>query len=113
MRLNAVELSRCNSNQPSANKNESGTHSATLKGESASSKQTNLTWFAKVSGWNPPSPWNTDPNSVEGPFTSKVGVTFKFNIPAQDASTKLSLMLISSAKLPDIMTLTNGTLEKK
>jgi putative aldouronate transport system substrate-binding protein len=38
---------------------------------------------------------------------------FDFNIPAQDAGTKLNLMLATSQELPDIMTITDGELHKK
>ena len=72
-----------------------------------------MTWFSDASFWNPPSPWNTDPKSVEGAITQKTGLTFDFNIPAQDGGTKLSLMLATSEKLPDIITVTDGKLVKK
>ena len=72
-----------------------------------------VTWFADASFWNPPSPWSTDPNTVEGAITQKTGLTFDFNIPAQDAGTKISLMLTTSEELPDLITLTDDKLEKK
>jgi putative aldouronate transport system substrate-binding protein len=105
----AVALSGCTSSKP-------GDNSAETKGsksEAAQGGPTQLAWFADTSFWNPPSPWNTDPNSVEGTITQKTGLTFQWNIPAQDAGTKLSLMLTTSDKLPDIMTVTDGTLIKK
>ncbi|WP_127495298.1 extracellular solute-binding protein [Paenibacillus glycanilyticus] len=114
----SIALSACSSNQP--NNSQEGTNNVPANSAEPSSSSTaentapvKLTWFSDVSGWNPPSPWNSDPNSVEGTITSKTGLSFEFNIPAQDAGTKLSLMLVSSNKLPDIMTLTDGTLEKK
>jgi putative aldouronate transport system substrate-binding protein len=72
-----------------------------------------VTWFADVNYWNPPSPWSTDPNTVEGAITQKTGLTFDFNIPAQDAGMKISLMLATSEELPDLITLTDDKLEKK
>ncbi len=72
-----------------------------------------LTWFADASFWNPPAPWSTDPNTVEGAITQKTGLTFEFNIPAQDGGTKLNLMLATSQELPDIITITDSQLHKK
>ena len=72
-----------------------------------------MSWFADVSYWNPPSPWSTDPNTVEGAITQKTGLTFDFNIPAQDGGMKLSLMLATSEELPDLITLTDDKLAKK
>ncbi|MGO4106557.1 extracellular solute-binding protein [Paenibacillus sp. YAF4_2] len=116
----SIALSACSSNQPDNNKdgaNNAATNSASVEPSANGAQEhmtpVKLTWFSDVSGWNPPSPWNSDPNSVEGTITSKTGLSFEFNIPAQDAGTKLSLMLVSSNKLPDIMTLTDGTIERK
>lgn len=81
--------------------------------DTGSTAPVKLSWFSDASFWNPPSPWNTDPNTVEGAITKKTGITFDFNIPAQDGGTKLNLMLVSNDKLPDVLTLTDGTLEKK
>ena len=72
-----------------------------------------VSWFSDVSFWNPPSPWNTDPKTVEGAITQKTGLTFDFNIPAQDGGTKLSLMLATSEELPDLITVTDDKLVKK
>ncbi|MEH7480019.1 hypothetical protein V7157_02690 [Neobacillus drentensis] len=80
---------------------------------SSSSTPVNLTWFSDVSFWDPPSPWNTNPNSVEGQITKKTGLTFTIDIPAQDADTKLSLLLASMKPLPDVMTIINNDLAKK
>lgn len=109
-----VALSGCSS----AKTEESG-NSATPKGSATASnsaepvKPEKLTWFADASYWNPPSPWNTDPNTVQGAITQKTGLTFEFNIPAQDGGTKLNLMLATSQELPDIITITDGPLHKK
>lgn len=110
----AVALTGCSSAKKEANSN-----SATPKGSATASnsaepvKPEKLTWFADASFWNPPSPWNTDPNTVQGAITQKTGLTFEFNIPAQDAGTKLNLMLATSQELPDLMTITDGQLHKK
>ncbi|CAM4012165.1 hypothetical protein COLU111180_19430 [Cohnella lubricantis] len=105
-----VALTGCSSKS-----NESGNSSNTsaVPSESVQQGPVELTWFSDTNFWNPPSPWNTDPNSVEGTITEKTGLTFQFNIPASDAGTKLSLMLATSEKLPDIVTVTDGTLIKK
>ncbi|RAV05073.1 extracellular solute-binding protein [Paenibacillus sp. YN15] len=71
-------------------------------------------WFSTVDFWNPPANWSTDPNTVQGKITEKTGLTFEFNIPAQDGETKLNLMLVSSGdSFPDLLTLTNAVLGKK
>ncbi|MBD3921766.1 hypothetical protein H8B09_23590 [Paenibacillus sp. PR3] len=72
-----------------------------------------VVWFSDVSSWTPPSPWSTDPQTVEGAITEKTGLTFDFNIPTQDGATKLSLMLVSNEEMPDVMTITNEVLAKK
>ena len=46
-----------------------------------------------------------------GQITEKTGVTISADIPAEDADTKLNL-LIASGQLPDIITTTNSTLIK-
>ncbi|THF75236.1 extracellular solute-binding protein [Cohnella fermenti] len=111
----AMALSGCSSN--SSNGNASGNAGASAgasgSGDQGTTETAKLTWFSDVSGWNPPSPWNSDPASVEGTITSKTGLSFEFNIPAQDAGTKLSLMLVSSDKLPDVISISDGTLIKK
>ncbi|MCA0755418.1 hypothetical protein KP806_10175 [Paenibacillus sp. N4] len=71
-------------------------------------------WFSSIDFWNPPSTWSTDPNTVQGAITEKTGLTFEFNIPAQDGDTKLNLMLVSSGEaFPDVITITNDVLGKK
>ena len=40
-----------------------------------------------------------------GEITKKTGLTFSYNIPAQDGETKLSLMMVaSSGDFPDVIT---------
>ncbi|QGG57356.1 extracellular solute-binding protein [Paenibacillus sp. B01] len=112
--VGTILLAGCSSN--ASNGNESGNSGAPANASGSNNETTapvKLTWFSDVSGWNPPSPWNSDPNSVEGTITSKTGISFEFNIPAQDAGTKLSLMLVNGDKLPDVMSITDGTLIKK
>ncbi|ETT77631.1 hypothetical protein C173_03909 [Paenibacillus sp. FSL R7-277] len=71
-------------------------------------------WFSTVDFWNPPSTWSTDPGTVQGIITEKTGLTFDFNIPAQDGETKLNLMLVSSGEnFPDLLTITSDVLGKK
>lgn len=109
----AVALSGCST----AKNAESGNNASPKESAAATNSEPltpeKLTWFADASFWNPPQPWSTDPNTVEGVITQKTGLTFEFNIPAQDAGTKLNLMLATSQELPDIMTITDGELHKK
>lgn len=71
-------------------------------------------WFSTIDFWNPPTTWNTDPTTVPGAITDKTGLTFEFNIPAQDGETKLNLMLVSGGgDFPDVVTITNEVLGKK
>ncbi|MDQ8739053.1 hypothetical protein [Paenibacillus sp. LHD-38] len=80
-------------------------------GASSTSK---AVWFSSIDFWNPPTTWSTDPNTVQGAITEKTGLTFEFNIPAQDGDTKLNLMLVSSGEaFPDVITITNDVLGKK
>jgi len=79
----------------------------------ASGSADKAVWFSTVDFWNPPATWNTDPNSVEGALTAKTGLTFEFNIPAQDGDTKLNLMLVSGKSFPDVLTVTNDVMVKK
>ncbi|GHT55359.1 hypothetical protein FACS1894109_01770 [Spirochaetia bacterium] len=69
-------------------------------------------WFSDVAGWNPPLTWNLDENTVTGYMTKQTGVQFEMNIPPEDGSAKLALMLVSG-KLPDVMTLTDGDMIKE
>lgn len=78
-----------------------------------SGEPTKLVWFATTDFWNPPA-WSTDPNTVEGAITEKTGLTFEFNIPAQDGETKLNLMLVAGGNnFPDVITTPNEALGKK
>ncbi|GMA61357.1 hypothetical protein NZD89_16830 [Alicyclobacillus fastidiosus] len=70
-----------------------------------------LTWFSDINWWTM-SPWNSNPNTVEGQITQKTGLKFDFNVPAQDADTKLNLMMVSG-KLPDVISLQDGAAEQQ
>ncbi|WP_169082469.1 hypothetical protein [Paenibacillus sp. PL91] len=70
-------------------------------------------WFSTIDFWNPPTTWSTDPKTVQGAITEKTGLTFEFNIPAQDGDTKLNLMLVSGNDFPDVITVTNDVVVKK
>lgn len=76
----------------------------------AASPQT-LTWFTDVNWWTM-GKWNTDPKTVEGAITKHFGLQFNFDVPAQDADTKLNLMLVTG-KLPDIISLQDGATEQQ
>ncbi|MDQ0877811.1 putative aldouronate transport system substrate-binding protein [Paenibacillus sp. V4I3] len=106
-----IALSGCSSSK--SGDNSSNTPKESSAATTAQAAPVKATWFSDASFWNAPTPWNTDPKSVEGAITQKTGLTFDFNIPAQDGGTKLSLMLATSDPLPDLITLTDDTLEKK
>ena len=49
-----------------------------------------------------------------GELTKKTGLTFSYNIPAQDGDTKLSLMMVSSSDaFPDVITTVGPDMGKK
>lgn len=76
-------------------------------------KPMDLNWFVTVGGWNPPQ-WTTEPGTVTGEQTKKTGLTFTYNIPAQDADTKLNLMMVSSSdSFPDVITTIGPDMGKK
>ncbi|KRE47034.1 hypothetical protein [Paenibacillus sp. Soil522] len=109
-----IALSGCSSGSKVENSNSATPkESATATNSEEPVTPEKLTWFADGSYWNPPSPWSTDPNTVEGAITQKTGLTFDFNVPAQDGVMKLSLMLTTLEDLPDIITLTDGKMQKK
>lgn len=105
-----IALSGCSSGNKVENTPQ---ESATATNSTEPVKPEKVTWFSDAGYWNPPSPWNTDPNTVQGVITQKTGLTFDFNIPAQEGGTKLSLMLATSGDLPDVMTVTDTALVKK
>lgn len=109
-----IALSGC-----SANKSGSGTEptnstdTGATASPGASAAPVNLNWFSTVGGWNPPQ-WTTEPGTVMGEQTKKTGLTFSFNIPAQDGDTKLNLMMVSSPdSFPDVITTVGPDMGKK
>lgn len=70
---------------------------------------TNISWF--VSTGVVPSNWNQD-YYIMRTITEKTGVTVTATTPADDADTKLNLMIINNS-LPDLITLSNTTLIKE
>ena len=84
-----------------------------LQGNTQAQTSSKVVWFSTVDFWNPPKTWSTDPKTVAGAITEQTGLTFEFNIPAQNGATKLNLMLVSKEDLPDVMTLTDPILVGK
>ncbi|PWW02559.1 putative aldouronate transport system substrate-binding protein [Paenibacillus cellulosilyticus] len=111
----SMALTACGgSGSSDENASDSTTPSTTADSTASGSGQPDkAVWFSSVDFWNPPAKWNTDPNSVEGAITAKTGLTFEFNIPAQDGDTKLNLMLLSNKEFPDVLTITNDVMVKK
>ncbi|XEC94403.1 extracellular solute-binding protein [Paenibacillus tarimensis] len=107
----AVALSGCSTNNAG---NGNGTsEGANTETPAASAEPVNLTWFATTGFWNPPQ-WNTEPDTVMGEMTEKTGLTFSYNIPAQDGDTKLNLMMVSSSDaFPDVITTVGPDMGKK
>jgi len=67
---------------------------------------TDISWY--LSTGVVPSTWNTD-QYVMRTITEAAGVTISATTPADDADTKLNLMIVNG-NLPDVLTLTNETL---
>ena len=111
----ALAITGCsgNSNQNAnitVGENESNTENA----KETSKDPSKVVWYATVDFWNPPKTWKTDLNSIQGKITEKTGLTFDFDIPAQDGETKLNLMLATSGDdFPDVVTVTNDLMVKK
>ena len=57
------------------------------------------TWFSDVSFWTPPTQWDLDENSVTGGITKATGLQFDMNIPAEDGTTKMALMMVNCQML--------------
>lgn len=68
----------------------------------------NIDWF--LSTGRVPSTWDLNQHVMKT-ITEKTGVTVSANTPAQDADTKLNLMMVDG-NLPDLITITNTTLIK-
>ncbi|MDQ0901148.1 hypothetical protein [Paenibacillus sp. V4I7] len=106
----AVALAGCSANKSGSGSSAEPTKAAKTETPAA---PVNLNWFSTVGGWNPPQ-WTTEPGTVMGEQTKKTGLTFSFNIPAQDGDTKLNLMMVSSSDaFPDVITTVGGDMGKK
>ncbi|WP_199615843.1 extracellular solute-binding protein [Paenibacillus alkalitolerans] len=110
----AVALSGCSANQAGSGTNtEPAQPENTETSSETSAEPANLTWFATTGFWNPPQ-WTTESATVMGEMTKKTGLTFSFNIPAQDGDTKLNLMMVSSSDaFPDVITTVGPDMGKK
>lgn len=109
-------LAGCSQSNGNGNKENNGDPANTSNTGGAEATETidTAVWFSSIDFWNPPSTWSTDPTTVPGAITEKTGLTFEFNIPAQDGETKLNLMLVSDGgDFPDVVTITNEVLGKK
>ncbi|MDQ0116804.1 extracellular solute-binding protein [Paenibacillus harenae] len=109
-----IALSGCSANKSgSGNEPTNSTNSGSSATPDASAAPVDLNWFATVGGWNPPQ-WNTDEGTVMGELTKKTGLTFSYNIPAQDGDTKLNLMMVSTSDaFPDVITTIGPDMGKK
>lgn len=72
----------------------------------AEGETTELSWFINASAL--PETWDMS-QPIFKTITEKTGVTIAINLPAEDADTKLNLM-IASGKLPDMITINNQDL---
>lgn len=75
----------------------------------AAAETTDISWFLNVGVV--PAAWD-ESQYVMKTITEKTGVTVAATTPADDADTKLNLMMVNG-NLPDIITLTNATLIKE
>lgn len=73
--------------------------------DSAENNYTELTLFSDVSFWNPPV-WSFEEGSISAGISKKTGAYLDFAIPPQDASKKLSLMILKD-ELPDLIVATD------
>lgn len=106
--------SSSSSQSSSSAASEGGDSSSESSSEQSSAAETNsgdtvnIDWF--LSTGRVPSTWDQS-QYVMKTITEKTGVTVSANTPAQDADTKLNLMMVDGS-LPDLITITNGTLIK-
>ncbi|MBW4080004.1 hypothetical protein [Paenibacillus sp. S150] len=110
-----IALSGCGGNNTSNNvdNNENNGNETNQQNNNVSSAEpVDYTWFATTGFWNPPQ-WSTEPGSVTGEITKNTGVTFNYNIPAQDGDTKLNLLMVSSGDFPDVITTVGPDMGKK
>lgn len=72
-----------------------------------------VSWFSSVPFWNPPQ-WSTEPGTNMAEITKETGLTFSYNIPAQDGETKLNLMMVATSDaFPDVITTIGDAMGKK
>lgn len=76
------------------------------KTEYDQSEYKHIDWFLSASPI--PAPWNLD-MPVLAELSKKTGAVMDANIPAQDADTKLNLLMVNG-QLPDVISITNQTL---
>jgi putative aldouronate transport system substrate-binding protein len=108
-----VALSGCSSNKSESESSPDPKASSAAAASEAPKAPVNLNWFATTGGWNPPQ-WSTEPGTVMGELTKKTGITFSYNIPAQDGETKLNLMMVSTSDaFPDVITGVGPNIGKK
>ncbi|WP_309121607.1 hypothetical protein [Paenibacillus sp.] len=116
MLAGAVALSGCSANNAGSGSPSEPAEPAKTETPGAgetSAAPVDLNWFATAGFWNPPQ-WTTEPGTVMGEQTKKTGLTFTFNIPAQDADTKLNLMMVSSSDaFPDVISTLGPDMGKK
>ncbi|MBW5445281.1 extracellular solute-binding protein [Cohnella sp. CFH 77786] len=102
-----VALTGCGANKSGSSaepsKETQSSSPAASASSDASAAPVDVTWFSTIGFWNPPQ-WDAKPGTVMGEITKKTGLTFTYNIPAQDGQTKLSLLMVSSGDFPDIVT---------
>jgi len=83
------------------------TDEANAKKEYDESEFKTVDWFV-TGATSLPTPWNLD-MPVMAEISKKTGVIMQANIPAQDADTKLNLLMVNG-DLPDVITIMNETL---
>lgn len=104
-----VALTGCSANKSGSVSSAEPTKAAKTETPAA---PVNVNWFVTAGGWNPPQ-WSTDSGTVNGEITKKTGLTFSYNIPAQDGDTKLSLLMVSSSEFPDVITTVGPDMSQK
>lgn len=80
--------------------------SVSAKTEYDESEYRNIDWFLSASPI--PAPWNLD-MALMAEISRRTGAIMNADIPAQDADTKLNLLMVNG-NLPDVISITNSTL---
>ncbi|KRE46138.1 hypothetical protein [Paenibacillus sp. Soil522] len=107
-----IALSGCSANQSGSGTDNGAKPTNEVKTETPAAP-VNVNWFATAGFWNPPQ-WNAESGTIMGGITEKTGLTFSYNIPAQDGDTKLNLMMVSTTDaFPDIITTVGPDMGKK